>query len=288
MTKKPLILAEREEVEDSFFIQSFSPGLLHSQVRRLAYHRIFLMESGTGSLTIDGTLFKISGRTLFLAAKGQLISFDIDVNAAGYELCFGDCFWERAPQSSNNCKAVLFNDVANNQNITLNEGSYHELLLLFSMVDAEFKRENYINKLDALAAYLKIIMIKIANINDALSGRQDNHDHKLYSQFLLLVNDDCKTTHEVSYFASQLGIPARKLSDLCRKYCGKGAKDVINDQLIVEAKRFLQFSSMPVKEVAYALNFSTAEQFSQFFKKNTQLSPQRYRSEFVNIDMQFS
>ncbi len=61
------------------------------------------------------------------------------------------------------------------------------------------------------------------------------------------------------------------------------AKEIINGQIVAEAKRFLQFSSNTVKEIAYELNFNTPEQFSHFFKKNTTMSPADYRSQFNNI-----
>ena len=64
---------------------------------------------------------------------------------------------------------------------------------------------------------------------------------------------------------------------------GKGAKELINGQLVAEAKRSLQFSSRPVKEIAYQLHFSTPEQCSHFFKKNAMMSPQDYRARFVNF-----
>jgi AraC-like DNA-binding protein len=157
--------------------------------------------------------------------------------------------------------------------------------MLFSTLYQEFLKEDYPNKPDALAAYLKIIMIKIANVNAALINGFDSYENQLYRKFIELVSSQYQTTHEVADFADHLNISARKLSDLCRRCSGKGAKDIINGQLIAEAKRSLQFSSAPVKEIAFQLNFSTPDQFSHFFKKNTQISPNDYRGHFVNIGM---
>ena len=191
--------------------------------------------------------------------------------------------WERTPASANNCKAVLYNNAAANQQIPLTGNDLAELLMLLNTIDSEFQKENYINKLDVMAAYLKIIMIKIANVNASLIDGYDSHHNQLYRRFLELVSKQYQNTHEVADFANQLGISARKLSDLCIKCSGRGAKEIINGQLVAEAKRSLQFSSVPVKEIAFKLNFSTPDQFSHFFKKNAQVSPHQYRSHFVNI-----
>jgi AraC family transcriptional activator of pobA len=176
----------------------------------------------------------------------------------------------------------LFNDVSANQHL---QAYTPELSMLFETLYQEFLAEDYINKPDALAAYLKIIMIKIANLNAALTNGYESYDNRLYRQFMELVTNHYQTTHEVAEFATIMGITARKLTDICKQYSGKGAKDIINAQIITEAKRFLQFSATPVKEVAFHLNFSTPEQFSHFFKKNTGASPQEYRTQFVQIGM---
>jgi AraC-like DNA-binding protein len=128
-------------------------------------------------------------------------------------------------------------------------------------------------------------MIKTANLNDSLTRAYDNLDKQLYGRFLDLVANQYQTTHDVSDFARMLTIPTRKLSEICKRNSNKGPKDIINEHIITEAKRTLQFTTRPVKEIAFELNFTSPEQFSHFFKKYTQFSPQLYRSGFVKIGM---
>jgi len=274
------------ELKDSFAINYLHAHVFEAQtVSRINYHRIFIIQAGSGAIQIDDGNYQISGNELFLLAKGQLYTFEDESRITGYELSFGDCFWEKAPGSASNCKAVLFNNAVDNQQLPLNNADQSELNNLFQTLHQEYIKDDYPNKLDAMAAYLKIIMIKIANVNALLARGYDSYENQVYRQYLELVSSQYQATHEVADFARQLGIPARKLSDLCRRCSGKGAKDIINGQIIAEAKRSLQFSSKPVKEIAYHLNFSTPDQFSHFFKKNTLISPNDYRGRFVNIGM---
>lgn len=284
--KSFLQLQVDQELKDSFSVNHLSNQSFDAlSVRRANYHRIFIVNDGRGTLQADDTTFNLSGNELLLIAKGQLYGFHPGTRINGNELSFGDCFWEKAPGSASNCKAVLFNNASANQQLPLNSTDYTELDILFNTLYKEFIKEDYPNKLDALAAYLKIIMIKIANVTASLINGYDSHENQLYRRFIELVSSQYQTTHEVADFANQLGISARKLSDLSRRCSGKGAKEIINGQLIAEAKRSLQFSSRPVKEIAFYLNFSTPDQFSHFFKKNTQVSPNDYRDRFVNIGM---
>ncbi|ETZ24137.1 AraC family transcriptional regulator [Pedobacter sp. V48] len=272
-----------KEIKDSFSIHFFADRQYESPSDRLTYNRIILISTGVGELKVDEHTFRISASELFLISKGQVVSFKKGVKFTGYELSFGDCFWEKAPSSANNCKAVLFNNAAANQRLPLIKEDHEELGSLFKSLLNEFEREEYINKLDAMAAYLKIIMIKIANVNTSLASGFDNYENKLYRQFTELISEHYQSSHEVAEYSKLLGISARKLADLSKRCSGKGAKELINGQLIAEAKRSLQFSSMPIKEIALQLNFATPDQFSHFFKKNVQVSPKDYRTLFTNL-----
>jgi AraC family transcriptional activator of pobA len=285
---KAILNAKLEkELKDSFsityFKDSFSVEPSDQRAYRLTYNRILLIANGTGEIYIDDQVFQITDHEIFLIAKGQIISFNENAKFSGFELSFGDCFWERSPSSANNCKAVLFNNAANNQWLSLTVNDHTQLSTLFESLYIEFSSPDYVNKLDAMAAYLKIIMIKIANVNAALAPGIDRYENKLYRNFIELISQHYQSSHEVGDYADLMGISSRKLTELSKKCSGKGAKDLINGQLIAEAKRGLQFSSKPVKEIAYQLNFSSPDQFSHFFKKNTAISPQDYRMLFVNI-----
>jgi AraC family transcriptional activator of pobA len=281
----PNIQTEKE-IKDSFSIRYVQELSFNNEpIRRINYHRIFLIKHGTGNIQVDDVFYPVTGNELFLLAKGQCYKFEEGTVISGFELCFGDCFWDKTPPSANNCKAVLFNNATANQHVLVSDADMAELDLHFKTLRNEFIKTDYINKPDVLAAYLKIIMIKIANLKSLLTDGHESYDNQLYRRFLELVSNNYQTTHEVNEFAALLGISTRKLTDLCNKCGGKGAKDIINGQLIAEAKRALQFSNKPVKEIAFQLNFTAPDHFSHFFKKNTQLSPFQYRTRFAHIGM---
>ncbi|MCF0055882.1 AraC family transcriptional regulator [Dyadobacter sp. CY356] len=287
-TTSPQVTVEKD-IKDSFSIR-----LLNKQMRdfqepvRLKYHRILLIKNGSGIINIDEATYPVAGCEIFLLAKEQIFYFSQHHDVKGYELSFGDCFWEKTPASANNCKAVLFNNITENQHIPIPLSGYQEMDILFNTLLSEYNNEDYINKPDAMAAYLKIIMIKTANLNASLAKAYDNFEKQVYRQFLGLVQNQIHTSHDVSDFAAQLNISTRKLSDICKRNSNQGPKDIINLQIITEAKRALQFSTKPVKEIAFDLNFNSPEQFSHFFKKYTQFSPQLYRGDFVKIGMRLT
>jgi AraC family transcriptional activator of pobA len=270
------------EINESFSISRLSDQN-SIETYRLSYHRIILIEKGKGTILVDGNTFQIDENQLYLISKGQIFGISCEAELLGTEISFGDCFWERSPASANNCKAVLFNNAADNQQVLLEQKDINELTPLFASLYSEYKQPVYVNKIDAMAAYLKIIMIKIANINALLIKGYDDFEKQVFRKFLGLVSSDYYLRHEVSDYSNQLNITSRRLSELCKRSSGKGAKEIINGQIIAEAKRNLHFTSLTIKEIAYQLNFATPEQFSHFFKKHTLATPSEYRSSFMRL-----
>lgn len=250
---------------------------------RLNYHCIIVIEKGSGLLTVDGKEFEIKANEIFLLAKGQVYHFEEQSEINGYQISFGDCFWEKAPSSASNCKAVLFNNAEANQILKPNDLELKEFLSLCKVLLVDYETHHYTNQIDVLAAYLKIIMIKLANIKLVKEATFDSQDYLIYRKFLELLSHQYQSFHAVSDYSEMLNITSRRLSELCKRCSNKSAKEIINGQIIGEAKRLLQFSSFSVKEIAYQLNFGTSEQFSHFFKKNTKTAPAGYRNQFISI-----
>ncbi|WP_161596681.1 AraC family transcriptional regulator [Chitinophaga vietnamensis] len=272
------------EIKDSFQVSRLSnTSMGTTALVSVAYHRIFILSEAKGTIQIDQEDHPVNGREVFLVAKGQVFAFTADTRLNGFEIIFGDCFWEKTPTSASNCKAALFNHTALHQRLPLLENDAASLLPVCELLLQEYANADYPNQLDAMAAFLKIIMIKLANILAASGCELNDFDNRLYQQFLELISTRFRDTREVSDFAKMLAVSTRKLSDVCKQKSGYGAKEIINTYLIAEAKRSLQFSTKPIKQIAYDLAFATPEQFSHFFKKITHASPADYRHIFVNI-----
>lgn len=240
---------------------------------------------GSGSVQIAGTTFPVTPGSLLLIGKGQSWRTVKRPPLKAIHLVFGDCFWDKTPVSARNCKATLYGNIEAHQHFTPAGEEGENIYRLLRDMLLEYQTPDYSNKADVLAAYLKILIIKIANIDAALSSDTNNHHYKIYQQFITLLQDDAHHTHHVNIFAQQLHISPRKLMDICQLYGNKTPKMLISERLTATAKRLLQFSTTPVKEIAFQLNFSTPYQFSNFFKKQTTMAPLEFRSRFVQIGM---
>lgn len=80
-----------------------------------------------------------------------------------------------------------------------------------------------------------------------------------------------------SDFARQLNIHVNHLNRSVKKTVGKTTSQIIAERILQEAKVLLKHSAWNVSEIAYALGFSEATHFSNFFKKHVKTSPTKFR-----------
>lgn len=268
--------------------ESFSVAMLDhipsdaGRIYRPDHNLILFITGGNAVAKIDGEITELSQSGILLISKGQIYS--IQHNAQGYLLKFGNCFWDKTPISASNCKAVLFDSNSVNRRFELREEDKIELGSIFEAILNDYEGQFYSNKADAIAAYLKIIIIKIANIHSLLQLNIAQHDTRVYQRFIMLVQQDFKKERNVSKYADKLGLSPRKLHDVCRA-AGVGAKEIISGEVVSEAKRLLQFTTLSIKEISASLGFSTSYQFSAYFKKSTGISPVRYKVKFVESNI---
>jgi len=84
---------------------------------------------------------------------------------------------------------------------------------------------------------------------------------------------------EVQWYAKQLSITPKYLSEICKERSGKSASEWIADFTVAELKHYLRNTTLPIREVARVMEFPNASFFCQYTKKHTGMTPNHFRKE---------
>ena len=106
--------------------------------------------------------------------------------------------------------------------------------------------------------------------------------HNLYNQFMTLLPQHYKTAHDVSFYASQLSISTRYLSQITNIVCGRSPKQIIDDYLLRECEQLLATTCLTIQQISIQLGFSSQIAFAKFFKAKKGFAPTTYRG--VSLD----
>lgn len=79
-------------------------------------------------------------------------------------------------------------------------------------------------------------------------------------------------------YAERLAVHVNHLNKVLKENTGKTTTGIISDRIVQEAKILLKQTDWNVSEIAYSLGFDEVAHFSNFFRKQTSLSPLAFRS----------
>lgn len=68
-----------------------------------------------------------------------------------------------------------------------------------------------------------------------------------------------------------------QLNEITKATIGKTASELINEHIILEAKRYLLATPNQIKDIADHLGYEDVSYFIRFFKKHTGYSPEAFR-----------
>ncbi|MBR4312860.1 MAG: helix-turn-helix transcriptional regulator [Bacteroidaceae bacterium] len=102
----------------------------------------------------------------------------------------------------------------------------------------------------------------------------------VFNQFMLLVNEHCKSLHTVDAYADQLHISPQYLGRICRMYDVRGPKEIIDDLLILQLKSTIKNTTKTMKEICYEYNFSNLSFMSTYFRRHTGFTPKEFRNKY--------
>ena len=91
------------------------------------------------------------------------------------------------------------------------------------------------------------------------------------------IEDGFAAERHVAAYARRLGYSTRTLDRLARANAGVTAKALIDERVILEARRMLLHADEPVAAVADALGFDDASNFSKYFTQRAGATPSAFR-----------
>ncbi|MGN0032781.1 MAG: bifunctional hydroxymethylpyrimidine kinase/phosphomethylpyrimidine kinase [Candidatus Limimorpha sp.] len=129
---------------------------------------------------------------------------------------------------------------------------------------------------------LSAITIAHEYIHSQVVYAVDNKEHSMrpadiYNKFVSLIFKHYSVAHDVQFYANELSITPRYLSQVTDKMVGKSPKQVINHYIMQKAKVLLCTTRLTIQEIALRLGFTSQSRFCKFFKNNEGKTPSDFR-----------
>ncbi|PWJ39182.1 AraC family transcriptional regulator [Sediminitomix flava] len=97
--------------------------------------------------------------------------------------------------------------------------------------------------------------------------------------FHQLLQENFWKEKSVQFYASQLNQTEKQLHKITTNLIDKTPKQLIDECIVLHAKRMLVHDQKNVKEISYELGFEDPSYFTKYFKKHTQQSPIHFKTQ---------
>ncbi|MEU2064804.1 AraC family transcriptional regulator [Streptomyces sp. NPDC013455] len=125
---------------------------------------------------------------------------------------------------------------------------------------------------------LTALLLRLAHLaGTAETSRQ--HADSTFTRFRDAVEQGFATNHSVSAYADALGYSRRTLVRAVRAATGETPKGFIDKRVVLEAKRLLAHTDLPIGRVGAAVGFPDAANFSKYFHLHTGQTPVAFRAD---------
>ena len=101
-------------------------------------------------------------------------------------------------------------------------------------------------------------------------------------EFLMLVEQHAMEQHNPSFYSDKLCISTQYLSIILKEVTGYTANYWISKKITAQARILLRTPNLTIKEITDKLHFADQSSFGKFFKKQTGMSPKKYREDFAS------
>jgi AraC family transcriptional regulator, transcriptional activator of pobA len=265
---------------DSFSIRDIQTVLAgKDMVQVLHRHDFFLviaLKKALGSHEIDFTPYTVCDHSVFFLRPGQVHQLTLKAETTGYIMQFRTDFYHPHDKAS----GQLMRKAGNQNFYQFDAHKFQKVLSILEYIFGEYteKQEKYQEVIQANLAILFIELVRHAR--KSASGNISLYMQQRLEEFLELIETHMASHKQVSDYAGMLNLSSYQLNAITKTTLGKTSSQLIDESLILEAKRYLLATSDQVNQIAYDLGYEDISYFSRFFKKHTGYSPEAFRQNF--------
>ena len=249
-------------------IKNHDPQSLH----RIDFHIIIFNFGNRFSHFVDFQKCELGHGEALIISPGQVHAFLLDQEVDGYVIIFNQYFLEHfiAPTPLLRIRPIF--------NYLVGASIYSQLEVHTAFIGAI---KPYLDQNDKVQGTILIgtemtkLLLTWSQMKSELTGSSEHY--QIFDQFRMSVQHHYSQSREALFYSNLLGVSYKHLNEICSKLTNQTPKMIIDQIVLLEAKRKIASSDISMKELTYSLGFDSPTNFSKFFKKHTQLSPGKFK-----------
>ncbi|MFC7345586.1 helix-turn-helix domain-containing protein [Chryseobacterium zhengzhouense] len=277
------------QVTDELKKNGFSINLISKIIERNNFSKKFntaeyfciYLTSEELNITVENEKYYIPAGNAAYIGPQKNVEFESITGKETYVIAFSKEFFDNTSKDSIYLNSSIFFNYGSHIFISPYFGTieYNKIILVERLKKFSETGNRNIYLAAAHNAIESLILDAHLNIDYKNSNPKEQHLEyvSLVNRFTVILQRDYKTEKKVSYYASELRVSTRKLTEMTEFVYGKSAKQMIIEKVAFECEKAIKFSKNTLSEIAFDLGFKDEGNFSNFVKKHNGKKPSDMR-----------
>lgn len=251
---------------------------LKHDLHRHNFYFLLVLQKATGVHEVDFVRYDLRDRSVFLLRPGQVHRLELHAGSQGVLIEFDRHFYKpENPGADHRWKKSLAR-----QYCAPRQEDFDKMYALLREILNEYTLRRVAFH-DAILDLLDLFFILYVRQSETPLSKENSgnvYTQDRFEEFMRLLEENLTGKKGVADYATLLRLSAYQLNAITRTMTGKTVSELINDQIVLEAKRHLLATSSQIKEIADLLGYEDISYFIRFFKKHTGYTPDAFRRNF--------
>ncbi len=150
----------------------------------------------------------------------------------------------------------------------------------FFLIKQKVDDKNHHFRKMLVSALIKSLIYDVSNVIyriQSLSNHKKTRAEAIFTDFIKLVELNFATERRVGWYAKQLCITPKYLSESVKAVSKRCPNDWIDSYVMRELRMLMKNSPLSIKEIARQMNFANQSFMGRFFKERAGMAPREYR-----------
>lgn len=266
--------------EDLLLLDQLSGAPFPSDPRRMNFILIGLCTRGSVSYRMDMQELTVTPGDIIVASERHIIdNYQASPDLEGLCMMVSIPFYKEIIHNVSDASA-LFLFSRTHPVIALSERDQEVFHKYFYVIRTKIGEEENHFRHDLVRTLMLAMFYDLSNVVYRFSqttGQRQTRADRIFTQFIHLVEENCRHERRVSWYAQQLCITPKYLSEMVKQASKRTPNEWIDNYVILEMRVMLKNSGKHIKQIAEELHFPNQSFLGKYFKEHVGMSPSAYR-----------
>ena len=260
---------------------SMAHSLLSEGPARMNFIIMALCKKGQATYSLDTRKQEVKVGDLMFISEGHVVSaYEATPDFKCLYIMLSTEFYHSFVMNVKNVSSLLLFSM-NNPVVPLTTHEIQVYTNYYMIIRQKMADQAHHFRTNLVKALLLAMFYDMSNVIWRVGQSEDIKTRKradsMFTEFIALLEENVRTERRVSWYAEQIGITPKYLSEMVKQVSKRTPNEWIDNYVMLEIRVLLKNTTKSIKEIADAVNFPNQSFLGKFFKEHMGMSPSEFR-----------